>query len=191
MKKIFDSKLFYFVLGAMIFSGITVCASTTYLSNQVVFTSTNSEWNVNNVEDALNDLYNKQNNTTTNEVIGAYSSYKKATGWNDDGMEYSISNSDAYFTYDVTARKITSKYTGKISVKLMIFNTGANSSKPQLSLYKNGTSVLTYQGVTPAAAAAISEEYIIDIAEGDILTSYMYGGGGNYSYYVTQISTVE
>jgi len=57
MRKIFISKLFYFILGIIISSGITVYAATTLLSKDIGFVPDNSSWEVNNVQDALNDLY--------------------------------------------------------------------------------------------------------------------------------------
>jgi len=45
-----------FLSGALL-SGITVYAASTYLSKDVTFTPSNSSWEVSNVEEALNDLY--------------------------------------------------------------------------------------------------------------------------------------
>ena len=54
MKKIINSKIFAFILGAVLFSGITVYA-TNYLAKDVTYKDTN-------VENALNDLYENMNN---------------------------------------------------------------------------------------------------------------------------------
>ena len=56
MKKIFKSRIFSFILGAVIFSGISVCAYS-LSSNDISFTPENSNWKVSNVEEAINDLY--------------------------------------------------------------------------------------------------------------------------------------
>jgi len=61
MKKIIGSRVFSFMLGAILFSSVAVYATSTLLSRNVTFTPENSNWNVSNVEDALNDLYNSTN----------------------------------------------------------------------------------------------------------------------------------
>jgi len=63
MKKIFKNRLFCFLLGAILFSSVAVYATSTLLSKNVTFTPENSDWNVSNVEDALNDLYENSNNS--------------------------------------------------------------------------------------------------------------------------------
>lgn len=60
MKKIFKSRIFSFILGAVIFSGISVCAYS-LSSNDISFTPENNNWQVSNVEEAVNDLYDKSN----------------------------------------------------------------------------------------------------------------------------------
>ena len=59
MKINLKSKLFYFILGIIISGGITAYAATTMLSKDISFVPDNASWQVNNVEDALNDLYKK------------------------------------------------------------------------------------------------------------------------------------
>ena len=81
MKKVIFSRLFFFILGAILFSGITVLAYKVN-SDQVSYTPNNSNWQVDNVESAINDLYSsvkrKQNfllcaNTWTNNGKGGAS----------------------------------------------------------------------------------------------------------------------
>ena len=56
MKKLFKSRLFFFVLGVL----ITVCISTvfaySYVASEVGFTPQDTNWNVDNVDTALNRL---------------------------------------------------------------------------------------------------------------------------------------
>lgn len=61
-KKIIKVILFVFI-GLFIFTSGVVAAKLT--ARDVSFTSTNSEWNVNNVEDAVNDLYLLSQNVET------------------------------------------------------------------------------------------------------------------------------
>lgn len=57
MKKV--SKIFYFLLGLGIFSGIGVYAATTLLSKDVAFTPQNTSWQASNVKEAIDNLYEK------------------------------------------------------------------------------------------------------------------------------------
>lgn len=52
-----------FIVG-MLCSGVTVYAAYQYMASQVIFKPSNTEWKVNTVEEALNDLYSK----STSEV---------------------------------------------------------------------------------------------------------------------------
>ena len=63
MKRI--NKLFYFLLGVLVFSGISVYATTTLLSKNVTFTPQNTDWQVSDVETALNSLYEQADDLIT------------------------------------------------------------------------------------------------------------------------------
>ena len=61
MKK--ASKFFYFLLGVLVFSGIGVYAATVFLSKDVAFTPQNTNWQASNVKEAIDDLYEKTENS--------------------------------------------------------------------------------------------------------------------------------
>ena len=56
MKK---SNIFSFILGAVIFGSIGVLATSSILASSISFEPTDNAWNVNNVQDAINDLYGR------------------------------------------------------------------------------------------------------------------------------------
>ena len=57
MKKVLKSRSFAFITGLILATTVSVGATALYSSSEIGFTPTNSEWHVNNIEDALNDLY--------------------------------------------------------------------------------------------------------------------------------------
>lgn len=58
MKKIFrKSNIFAFVLGAIIFGGIVGVSAYTILANDIGYTPKDTTWEVDNVKDAIDDLY--------------------------------------------------------------------------------------------------------------------------------------
>lgn len=57
MKKIFESRIFMFALGAILFSSITGAAAYALHANSVSYKPTASGWNVDNVSAALDSLY--------------------------------------------------------------------------------------------------------------------------------------
>ena len=59
IKKLITSRIFSFILGAILFSGVTVFAYS-ISSKDIAFTPTNENWQVTNVEEAINDLYTKK-----------------------------------------------------------------------------------------------------------------------------------
>ena len=61
MKKLLHNSLFTFILGALIFGIGGVLAEYVIFSDNVIYTPENDTWEVNNVESALNDLYDKYN----------------------------------------------------------------------------------------------------------------------------------
>ena len=59
IKKFLKSKLFVFVLGAIIFGGTGTVLAYTYAANQISYTPKDTSWKVDNVKDAIDDLYVK------------------------------------------------------------------------------------------------------------------------------------
>ncbi|MBE6160866.1 MAG: hypothetical protein E7158_01415 [Firmicutes bacterium] len=66
MKKIFKNSILTFVLGAILFSGITAYAAGRYYATQVDYEPSNPNFNVDNMSDALDQLYTTQNTTISN-----------------------------------------------------------------------------------------------------------------------------
>ena len=60
MKKIIRNPLFTFVLGAIIFSSVVGVVAYNYNAKDISYTPKDSNWNVDNVEDAIKDLKNNK-----------------------------------------------------------------------------------------------------------------------------------
>ena len=58
IKKVINTKLFYFILGALIFGTIGVSAATYFPSNDVIYDNTESGLQSKNVQGAIDELYN-------------------------------------------------------------------------------------------------------------------------------------
>ena len=102
MKKIFNNPIFTFVLGAIIF-GTTGVIAATLMATNVSYSNTNSGINANNVQDAIDILYDKANNpiipsnykdlsTETTAISSEIVSGK--TAYNSDGTLLTGSMSD-------------------------------------------------------------------------------------------------
>lgn len=67
MKKLIKSRIFAFILGAVMFSGITGVVAYTLLANDIGFTPSDTTWkqsngeDITNVGEAIDELYNKVN----------------------------------------------------------------------------------------------------------------------------------
>ena len=80
MKKNVGSRLFSFILGAIIFGGIGVVSAYTFLASDTSFTPKDTGWEVDNVEDALNDIHRIMNTTAFKKVCHYVNSdYSKDT----------------------------------------------------------------------------------------------------------------
>lgn len=87
MKKLFNSKIFYFVLGAVLFSGMTVFAYSLNLSD-ISYTPTNENFEVNNAQEAIDKLYELSQDTGVEVVnlgtaatidVSSYDGYENFT----------------------------------------------------------------------------------------------------------------
>ena len=81
MKKIMKSRFFAFMLGAIIFSGITGVAAASILASSISYSPSDNSWNVNNVESALDDLKSncRKSVTIKNENISCGSASTQCT----------------------------------------------------------------------------------------------------------------
>lgn len=61
MKRVIRSRIVAFIIGALLFSGVSVYATYSILANDIGYTPSNDSWNVDNVQDAINYLYDKTN----------------------------------------------------------------------------------------------------------------------------------
>ena len=61
MKRNSIKNMFFFIIGGLVFGTISVFATATILSTNVEYDPRDTEWGVENVEDALDDLYVKVN----------------------------------------------------------------------------------------------------------------------------------
>ena len=112
----FMKKNYVLVIGIIIgvlFSGVTVYAAVQYLSKDVTFTPSNSNWNVSNVEDALNHLYEQSDvsNILINQpwnfdyrgseqtFIVPTSGYYKLETWGAQGGSYNTTYYGGYGAY--------------------------------------------------------------------------------------------
>ena len=66
IKKVFNTKPFYFILGALIFGTIGVSAATYFESNAVTYDNTESGLTSTNVQGAIDELYQKANSSNIN-----------------------------------------------------------------------------------------------------------------------------
>ena len=57
MKKIMKNPIFIFILSAIIFSSMGVVIAATILAKDVSYTPNNANWKVDNVGDAIDELY--------------------------------------------------------------------------------------------------------------------------------------
>ena len=62
MKKIIKNPIFIFILSAIIFGSMGVALAATILAKDVSYTPSNTNWKVDNVGDAIDELYNNYKN---------------------------------------------------------------------------------------------------------------------------------
>ena len=86
MKKIIKSRVFAFILGAIIFGSIGVVSAYTIFADNIGYTPKDSTWkksngeDITNVKDAIDELYNKANTNNLNTVCIRLSGTKETVG---------------------------------------------------------------------------------------------------------------
>jgi len=128
LKKIFDNKLFIFLLGIMISGGSVFAYS--IAANEVVFNPENTEWKVTNVEEAVTDLY-KYSRTNILEKLDLTSKEDTSYGARDAGRTVSVSLEAGNYLIIVNEANTTSNNTG---------GTGGSDDSKKLTInYSNGS----------------------------------------------------
>jgi len=89
IKKLITSRIFSFILGAILFSGVTVFAYS-ISSKDIAFTPSNPEWQVTNVEEAMNSLYDKSKKFDTFGSVWccSYGTGSSAITFNNSSLPY-------------------------------------------------------------------------------------------------------
>ena len=75
MKKVIRNNIFSFILGALLFGGITYAVATSIQSSNLNYTTTKNTA-ITNVEEAINDLYNVKNNWISPNTIKSTNTYE-------------------------------------------------------------------------------------------------------------------
>ena len=170
------------IVGIIIGTSITVYAYN-YQAKDIGFKPTNEAWKVDNVEDAINQLYN---NTNNKDAINIYASHKEATGWNALGLNFIIKQNEEYMS--IKSGIATINKAGNYRVTIMLINSGATSSVAKTELYKNDELVNSFSNSSTAGNASNSKSINLELNESDTLYVRMYGGaGGNPTYYITTL----
>ena len=120
MKKIMKSRIFIFILKAIMFTSIGVYAATTYKASDVIYNA--SDGTSMNVNDALNELYNKKIEDETKYYLykdgDIYSSI--TGGWRRgyQSQYTTLTNSSGHLTFKATGGNYSSNMTTTNKINL-------------------------------------------------------------------------
>jgi len=141
MKKILKNSILTFVLGAIIFSGITAYAAGRYYANQVEYEPSNPNFNVDNMADALDELYDKTKN------------YKNLSTPTDVESNYLLNGKKAYKSNGTLVTGSIPTYSG---------TTNITASSETQTLQTNGkymNSDITINALSTGCGNGISSSY--------------------------------
>ena len=90
LKKIFNSKIFIFIFGGLLFSTVSVYAITYFPSNQVTYDNSSSKLNSTNVQGAIDELYNTCSKVASSRKYMYYATtgYRNNNGITNKGSLY-------------------------------------------------------------------------------------------------------
>ena len=163
------------VIGAILISGISVYATGQYLASQVDYT-TSKNGNIKNVEQALNDLYTKINNS--NVIVSANRTFSSGD-MTPTKFNFTI-NDNSFFTQSngILTTSKSAKYIIFMSVGDNTNCEGYHSYSSFFELYVNNKKVKDFH---VGAACYDVQYYVVDLNLGDTLYAVSYGDGGNYA----------
>ena len=188
MKRFIKNNLKVFVaivISGIVFTGIGVYAASQYFAKDITFIPTNENFKkengepIENVEDALNELYKK---SISNFAV--FTDWKSVSSWNDHAfltLNYLNRN---FIRHENT--KIIFEENGKYKLYTSIRNASTCSTSPQLKVFKNDVEILNLTN-DKIGDTMTSKTIDIDINENDIIYGNIYGCGNNGVSYFTII----
>lgn len=145
MKKILNSKIFYFILGSIIFGGIGVAGAYTLLASDTGYTPRDINWEVNNTQDAIDDLYDR----ATSNLITSMTSVElqRTNNYIAAGTTYTITNINSYKYYYVIDTYVGGGCTTPASCNNIGNLTFTNATALELGYaYRTGNTRVTGKG---------------------------------------------
>ena len=150
--KIIKNPIFTFILGAIIFSSITGVIAYNLTSDKIGFEPDDEDWNVENVEEAINDLYSKKQIDISNMTL-VDSKYTQVLNANSTSSTYTSLSKGTYFLYAI--RTVTVTRDSKSYAE--------SSSRTEQPAPRNGIPTIT---VSSGTITKIDDEfYIVRITE--------------------------
>lgn len=152
VKKIFNNKIFTFILGGIVFSSISVMAATYFESNAVTYDNTESGLTSTNVQGAIDELYNECisepsgpsaiNTITQLAASNLYELYRDDHG----NIRYYGANPNNYVSFNYELWRIIGVVDGKVKIirsesigdKIWASNNINNWDNSDLKSYLNG-----------------------------------------------------
>ncbi len=151
MKRAFKGKVFFFVLGVLVSVTSTVFAYS-YLAQEIGFTPTDNEWEVDNVKDAIDDLHSKENKVEDIYPYQKFRAYKDRNGYVYTFIVYDVNNTIVYqTTYDCGLwgdfPSTTKNYSYMGKMYTVVANGVNNKENFRASIYHNGTLLTSFKAI--------------------------------------------
>ena len=164
MKRIIKSRIFAFILGAIIFGSIGVYASS-YLAKDISFTPKNTNWkkedgtDITNVKDAIDDLYKKIVNKDIKNILDNLGEGFGASGVNYNGFivghKYMAIYTSNFWEYG------NDQYNAKIISGASDINIVGNvkTTSPRATYYYSFASIITFTATNTSISLSYGKDY--------------------------------
>jgi len=201
MKNFIKSNVFGFMLGVILCGGI-VYGVNTYQSNSIEYSPTDSSWNVNNVNEAINSLYNNVTELENIKSIGTATSAQIISGRTalvqGSLVTGTMINRGAWTNTPTSSGKVTipagyHNGSGYVDTS-QVYEIGADEGTIVFTEYKNqyvGTCTFDIKNYTSQYANLTNYSFSVGITN-TVSDSGIYGINVNHSYNsTTGILTVK
>lgn len=165
MKRIIKNPIFTFILGTLIFGSIGVVSAYTIFANDIGYTPKDSTWkksngeDITNVGDAIDELYNKASNSSSNIDI----------------LEFHSSRTSASSSASVTITDLTPNKSYKA---IVMRNVGARSDSYVMGFYSSWNNV----DISNVSSYSIGENnFVVNFVPTSSTVTFTIGPWGDYS----------
>lgn len=178
MRKLFNSSIFFFFLGALFCSFLGIVLASSLSTNDVSFTSKDNSFTINNVNDVLEYIHDESiksiMNLNNEDVSGIY---KQAHGTSNNNLTYNFSKGKylLFLIYSYGGGISANNYSSITAEGIGLSSTNGTCKKIDAATFESGGNSVAYSGSYRFRNILKFSFYICDFFVDGSITTSSYG----------------